>query len=70
MNWRAKTLITFEAIVDLIGNTRTEAGLRVKAKLDKREYPSGVKITKAQMKEIALIPDEFRGEWNYELLPR
>jgi len=70
MNWRAKTLTTFETIVDLIGNTRTASGLLVKAKLDKRKYPSGVKITTAQMKQIAIIPDEFRGDWNYELLPR
>ena len=34
-NWRGKPLRTFETIVDLIGNTRTAAGLRVKAKLDK-----------------------------------
>ena len=45
---------TFETIVDLIGNTRTKAGLRVKAKLDKRRYPAGVVITKAQLKEITL----------------
>ncbi len=69
-NWRAKTLISFETIVDLIGNTRTLSGLRVKAKLDKRKYPTGVKISKAQMNDLELIPDEFHGEWNYELVPR
>ncbi len=68
-NWRGKPLRTFETIVDLIGNTRTKAGLRVKAKLDKRKYPAGVVITKAQMQEIALFRDEFRGEWNYEIRP-
>jgi hypothetical protein len=69
-NWRGKPLRTFETIVDLIGNTRTKAGLRVKAKLDKRKYPTGVVITKAQMKALALFHDEFRGEWNYEIRPR
>ena len=69
-NWRAKTLISFETIVDLIGNTRTASGLRVKAKLDKRKYPKGVKTTKAQMNDLALKPDKFHGEWNYELVPR
>ena len=29
-NWRGKPLRSFETIVDLIGSTRTEAGLRVK----------------------------------------
>jgi transposase len=69
-NWRAKTLTSFETIVDLIGNTRTTSGLRVRAKLDKRKYPTGVTISDEQMRELALIPDEFHGDWNYELLPR
>ena len=69
-NWRGKPLRTFETIVDLIGNTRTKAGLRVKATLDKRKYPTGVKITKEQMEKIAILRDEFRGEWNYEIRPR
>jgi len=69
-NWRGKPLRTFETIVDLIGNTRTAAGLRVKAQLDTRTYNTGVEITKAQMGELALRPHTFRGEWNYELQPR
>ena len=69
-NWRGKPLRTFETVVNLIANTRTSAGLRVKAKLDSRSYETGVEITKAQMKELKLCPAEFRGEWNYELCPR
>ncbi len=69
-NWRGKPLRSFETIVDLIGNTRTATGLRVKAKLDKRIYPTGVKITKAEMEALSLHRHEFQGEWNYELRPR
>ena len=69
-NWRGKPLRTFETIVDLIGNTRTAAGLRVKAKIDKRKYPTGVVTTKAEMDSLSLHRDEFHGEWNYELHPR
>ena len=69
-NWRGKPLRTFETIVDLIGNTRTAAGLRVKAKLDSRKYRTGVKITTSQMRDLTLRPGEFHGEWNYELRPR
>ena len=36
-NWRGKPLRTFEAVVQLIGHTKTEAGLRVRSKLDKRK---------------------------------
>jgi hypothetical protein len=69
-NWRGKPLRTFETIVELIGNTRTVAGLRVQAKLDSRKYRTGVAITKAQMSDLALRPHAFHGEWNYELQPR
>jgi hypothetical protein len=69
-NWRGKPLRTFETIVDLIGHTRTAAGLRVKAKLDPRKYKTGVKITKAAMRELDLKPHAFHGEWNYALQPR
>ena len=69
-NWRGKPLRTFEAIVDLIGGTRTSAGLLVKARLDKRKYATGVQVTKSQMSAIHLTNDRFHGEWNYELRPR
>jgi hypothetical protein len=69
-NWRGKPLRTFETIVDLIGNTRTAAGLRVKAKLDKRKYPTGVVTTNAEMDALSLHRHDFHGEWNYELHPR
>ena len=69
-NWRGTPLVTFETIVDRIGNTRTAAGLRVRAALDAKEYPTGVTVTKSQMEAIALEPDDFHGEWNYKLAPR
>lgn len=69
-NWRGKPLRTFETVVELIANTRTDTGLRVKAKLDKRTYKKGLGVTKKEMDHLALHPDKFRGEWNYEIRPR
>ncbi len=56
--------------MDTIGNTRTASGLRDKAKLDKRRYPTGVVTTKAEMDAFSLHPHDFHSEWNYELRPR
>ncbi len=70
VNWRGRPLRTFETVVQLIGNTRTTTGLRVKAKLDKRAYPTGVKVTPAEMKKLSLSREDFHGEWNYEIRPR
>ena len=69
-NWRGTPLTTFETIVDRIGNTRTDAGLQVQAELDTCLYPTGVTVTKSQMDAIALVPDEFHGDWNYKPDPR
>ena len=69
-NWRGKPLRTFEIVVDTIGTTRTAAGLRVKAKHDKRKYPTGVKVPAAEMKALSLHRLDFQGTWNYELHPR
>ena len=69
-NWRGRPLTTFEVVVETIGSTRTAAGLRVKAKLDARPYPTGGIVNKAEMGALSLKPHEFHGEWNYELCPR
>jgi len=69
-NWRGRPLRTFEAVVALIGHTRTAAGLCVKAKLDKRRYKTGVVVSRAEMRDLALHPHPFHGDWNYELRPR
>ena len=69
-NWRGRALRTFETIVDLIGHTHSATGLRVKAKLDKRRYKTGLVVTRAEMRDLALHPHRFHGDWNYELRPR
>ena len=69
-DWRGRALQTFETIVDLIGHTIRATGLRVRAKLDKSRYRTGVKITAAEMRATALHRHAFHGDWNYEIRPR
>jgi transposase len=66
-NWRGRPLTSHQVIVELIGATTTRTGLTVHAEADTNNYPRGVKISDAQMAEIApqLKPDKFHGEWNY-----
>ena len=51
-NLRGRPLISHEVIVNLIGNTTTRSGLTVHAELDDSAYPSGIKITDQQMREL------------------
>jgi len=69
MNWRGRPLISHEVIVKLIGRTSTRNGLRVKAKLDRRKYPTKVKVSDKEMERVKLKPHSFHGEWNYGISP-
>jgi hypothetical protein len=62
MNWRGRPLVSHQVVVELISAARTATGLEVEARLDKRSYPTQVKVTKEQMKQIRLSPHEFHGE--------
>jgi transposase len=69
-NWRGRPLVSYQTIVDLIANTRTTAGLKIKAKLTRRTYPTGVEIPASEMAKLNLTPAAFHGDWNYSLLPQ
>ena len=69
MNWRGRPLVSHEVIVKLIGETTTSVGLEVKAQLDKRKYPTKVKITDEEMKRVKMRAHNFHGEWNYSINP-
>jgi hypothetical protein len=68
-NWRGKPLVDTATIVQLIANTTTTNGLKIKAKLDENEYVKGIKISKKEFANIALEKEDFHGEWNYKILP-
>ena len=53
MNWHGRPLTSHEVIVELIGATTTQAGLRVRAELDRGRYPLGVKVGD---QELAAVP--------------
>jgi len=68
-NWRGQPLLTHAAIVNLIANTRTTTGLKVRCVLDTHKYPKAVKPTESQMARVNLKPDAFHGDWNYTIRP-
>jgi hypothetical protein len=48
-NWRGRPLTSYAVIVQLIGNTKTTTGLKIRAELDEHTYPTKEKITKEQL---------------------
>ena len=70
MNWRAKPLVSYLVIIQLIASTTTNAGLTVACQLDANAYEKGIKIPDAEMAALNLKPASFHGEWNYTIAPR
>ena len=68
-NWRGQPLVSHEVVVNLIGNTKTSAGLHVEAALDVHTYTKGIKVSDAKLDEVQLKRDRFHGEWNYTIKP-
>jgi hypothetical protein len=68
-NWRGKPLVSRQAIVNLIANTKTTTGLIVRAILDTNQYETGIKVSDDQLAKVKITPAEFHGEWNYAISP-
>ena len=68
-NWRDRPLVSHETIINLIGSSTMATGLRIKARLDTRIYPTGVKVSPKELAKVNLKPAVFQGKWNYSVLP-
>lgn len=69
-NWRGKPLLSHEVIINLIGSTSTEKGLKITAALDTRSYPTGIKVSDEELDQLSIEHADFHGEWNYVISPR
>jgi transposase len=70
-NWRGRPLINHEVIVNLIGNTTTDAGLTIRAELDNNRYPTGIAVSEQDLRAVNLMPAKFHGkDWNYAIKPQ
>jgi hypothetical protein len=70
INWRGRPLRSYETIISLIGNTTNRGGLVVRARLDRRRYPIGKKVSAKELRELLIERHEFHGDWNYVIKPR
>lgn len=69
INWKAKPLVFYEVMLELLNHTTTKSGLTVTAMKDTNTYKTGIKITDKEMAEMNITRDEFHGDWNYTIHP-
>jgi hypothetical protein len=69
MNWRGRPLTSHDVVINSIAATTARTGLTVQARLDDGTYPTGVKVSNAQMAALPVSRHPFHGDWNYTLRP-
>lgn len=70
INWRGRPLRSYETVISLISNTKNRGGLIVRARLDRRRYPTGKKVPLKELRALKIERDDFHGDWNYVFRPR
>jgi hypothetical protein len=70
MNWKGQPLVSMDVIINLIGNTTSQTGLKVYAMEDRNIYPTKRKISDVEMETINIFKDDTLGKWNYTIKPR
>jgi hypothetical protein len=70
INWRGRPLRTYETVINLIANTTNRGGLVVRARLDRRRYPTGKRVSARELRALKIERDNFHGDWNYVIRPR
>ena len=68
-NWAGQPLESYETILNFIRTTKTRAGWVVTAALLNGDYPTGVKVSAAQMDNVKLRRHRVLPTWNYTLVP-
>jgi hypothetical protein len=69
-NWAGEPLHSYEKILKFIRTTTTNTRLKVRAFLDRKNYPVGVKPSTARMREIHITRNNCAPRWNYTITPR
>ena len=69
-NWRGQPLRSRAIVVNLIGNTTTTTGLRIRAELDTSTYRLGIKVSDEELAGVRVEKASFHGEWNYTIVPK
>jgi hypothetical protein len=68
-NWQGKPLVDVQTAVDLIGATKTTAGLKVICVRDNTEYELARKVSDTEFKTINIDKIKPFEAWNYKILP-
>jgi hypothetical protein len=70
LSWAGQPRRTWETLLGYLRGTTTATGLQVEAALLAGDYPTGLTVSAAAMKALALDPHTICPRWNYTIRPR
>ena len=62
-------LRSHDYVKELIENTTTQTGLKIKAQIIKKVYETGRKYSDNFKETMRIIFDDYLGQWNYRAVP-
>lgn len=69
-NWAGQPLESYETVLKYIRATKSPSGFRCQARLDKKVYATGIKISRKEVSSIRLEGHKVFPHWNYTIRPR
>jgi Rhodopirellula transposase DDE domain len=69
-NWAAEPLDSYEKALKFIRTTTTTTGLKVTARLDTTDYPTGIKVSNRDLAQLSVQPKPVLPKWNYTISPQ
>lgn len=69
-HWAGQPLDSYDTLLRLIQETKTQTGLQVKSRLISKHFETGKKVSPEQMRQLSLVNHRVLPEWNYTLYPR
>lgn len=68
-NWAGEPLGGYDTILGYIRGTRPSQGFRCRARLDTKEYPTGLKVSEQEKARVRLQRRRVLPKWNYVIRP-
>jgi hypothetical protein len=69
-NWVGQPLESYETMLKYIRTTKSGAGFRCQARLDRKVYTTGIKISPEEVVSLRIDKHEMFPHWNYTIRPR
>ena len=69
-NWAGQPLESYETVLKYIRTTCSTTGFRCTARLDKKVYATGVKVSRAAARDLRVRQHNTFPHWNYTIRPR